>query len=77
MNVLKSMGIQSRHLEMSVILQVSAVEVCPLSSIPLYFEVAKSWYIVQGHTFSNHVVSTPTCNSTCTYNMSLLWSLIL
>ena len=37
MNVLKSMEIQSRHSEMSVISQVSAVEGCLLSRGPLYY----------------------------------------
>ena len=32
-----SMEIQSGHSEMSVILQVSAVEGCPLSRVPLYY----------------------------------------
>ena len=36
MNVLKSMEIQSGHSEMSIISQVSAVEGCPLSRVPLY-----------------------------------------
>ena len=35
-NVLKSMEIQSGHSELSVISQVSAVEGCPLSGVPLY-----------------------------------------
>ena len=38
LNVLKSMEIQSGHLhvELSVMSQVSAVEGCPLSEVPLY-----------------------------------------
>ena len=36
MNILKSMEIQSGHSELSVISQVSAVEGCPLSGVPLY-----------------------------------------
>ena len=35
--VLKSMEMQSGHSEMSVILQVSAIEGCPLSGVPLYY----------------------------------------
>ena len=35
-NGLKSMEIQSRHSELSVLSQVSAVEGCLLSSVPLY-----------------------------------------
>ena len=33
---MKSMEIQSGHSELSVISQVSAVEGCPLSGVPLY-----------------------------------------
>ena len=36
MNVLKSMAIRSGHSEISVISQVSAIEGCPLSEVPLY-----------------------------------------
>ena len=36
LNVLKSMEIQSGHLKLSVISQVSAVEGCLLSGVPLY-----------------------------------------
>ena len=36
---LKSTVIQSRHSEMSVISQVSAVEGCPLSGVPLKFKL--------------------------------------
>ena len=36
LNILKSMEIQSGHSELSVISQVSAVEGCPLSRVPLY-----------------------------------------
>ena len=36
MNVLKSMEIQSGHSELSVVSQVSVVEGCPLSGVPLY-----------------------------------------
>ena len=35
MHVLKSMEIQSGHSELSIISQVSAVEGCPLSGVPL------------------------------------------
>ena len=35
--MLKSMEIQSGHSELFVISQVSAIEGCPLSGIPLYF----------------------------------------
>ena len=34
--IVKSMEIQSGHSELSVISQVSAVEGCPLSGVPLY-----------------------------------------
>ena len=34
--MLKSMEMQSGHSELSVISQVSAVEGCPLSGVPLY-----------------------------------------
>ena len=37
LNVLKSMEIQSRHSEVSVIMQVSTVEGCLLSGVPLYY----------------------------------------
>ena len=36
LNILKSMEIQSGHSDLSVISQVSAVEGCPLSGVPLY-----------------------------------------
>ena len=39
LNILKSMEIQSGHSELSVISQVSAVEGCPLSGVPLYVHV--------------------------------------
>ena len=35
LNILKSMEIQSGHSELSVMSQVSAVEGCPLSGVPL------------------------------------------
>ena len=38
MNVLKSMEIRSGHLELSIISQVSTVEGCPLSRVPLYYK---------------------------------------
>ena len=38
LNVSKSMEIQSGHLELSTILQVSAIEGCLLSGVPLYLE---------------------------------------
>ena len=37
LNVSKSMGIQSGHSELSIISQVSTVEGCPLSRVPLYY----------------------------------------
>ena len=36
LNILKSMKKQSGHSELSAISQVSAVEGCPLSGVPLY-----------------------------------------
>ena len=36
LNILKSTEIQSGHSELSIMSQVSAVEGCPLSGIPLY-----------------------------------------
>ena len=38
MNVLKSMEIRSGHSEIFIISQVSAVEGCPLSGVPLYYQ---------------------------------------
>ena len=37
LNVLKLMEKRSRHSELSVISQVSTIEGCPLSWVPLYF----------------------------------------
>ena len=48
LNVLKSTEIWSGHFEavISVISQVSAVEGCPLSGVPLYHLLSPSSYIV-------------------------------
>ena len=43
LNILKSMEVQSGHSELSVISQVSAVEGCPLSGVPLYLSICPSY----------------------------------
>ena len=44
-HVLKSMEIWPRHSEMSVILQVSTVDGCPLSRVPLYIIITLLLYL--------------------------------
>ena len=53
---MKFMEIQSGHSELSVISQVSAVEGCPLSGVPLYFHCDKILMdIIDGYMWYNIV----------------------
>ena len=60
MNVLKSMEIQSRHSEMSVISQVSAVEGCPSSGVPLYIVLLEQEHM-------NYTIADGTVEYFCSY----------
>ena len=67
LNVLKSMEIRFGHSEMSIISQMSAVEGCLLSGVPLYYYDCHSIQYVCMHTCTVSILNAFMKFQTCPY----------